>query len=246
MKTQLVNCPAPLYGQKPDRAAHRNHAFTLIELLVVIVIIAILAAILFPVFVSARESARRTVCLSNLKQLGTAFQLYLQDYDDQMPGANDNSQGIEVGGAWNYYTRFPANQPGPPSFDMTKGAIYPYVKNAQIYICPDDSIGRQTGNSYAVSSCLVVGDWEGFHPGKSLAQFGNVSAWMLLGEEAEFDPATSSTDDGYFSYTGNPFTTRHFGGMNVCYLDGHAKGLRAKEVKEATFLVGDNDGVTCQ
>ena len=63
----------------------RTRAFTLIELLVVIAIIAILAAILFPVFARARESARRSNCLSNLKQIGVAFQLYAQDYDETYP-----------------------------------------------------------------------------------------------------------------------------------------------------------------
>jgi prepilin-type N-terminal cleavage/methylation domain-containing protein len=57
-------------------------AFTLIELLVVIAIIAILAAILFPVFAQAREKARGTSCLSNLKQIGTSLQMYNQDYDE--------------------------------------------------------------------------------------------------------------------------------------------------------------------
>ena len=60
--------------------------FTLIELLVVIAIIAILAAILFPVFAQAREKARGTVCLSNLKQLGLSILMYAQDYDEVLPG----------------------------------------------------------------------------------------------------------------------------------------------------------------
>jgi len=62
-----------------------RRGFTLIELLVVIAILAILAAILFPVFAHAREKARQTSCLSNLKQLATATQMYLQDYDSIFP-----------------------------------------------------------------------------------------------------------------------------------------------------------------
>ena len=62
----------------------RRQAFTLIELLVVIAVIAIIAAILFPVFQKVRENARRTACLSNLKQLGLAFVQYTQDADEQM------------------------------------------------------------------------------------------------------------------------------------------------------------------
>jgi prepilin-type N-terminal cleavage/methylation domain-containing protein len=60
----------------------RTRGFTLIELLVVIAIIAILAAILFPVFARAREAARQTSCLSNLKQLGSGVMMYQQDYDE--------------------------------------------------------------------------------------------------------------------------------------------------------------------
>ena len=59
--------------------------FTLIELLVVIAIIAILAAILFPVFARARENARRTSCLNNMKQIGLGFMQYTQDYDEKYP-----------------------------------------------------------------------------------------------------------------------------------------------------------------
>jgi prepilin-type N-terminal cleavage/methylation domain-containing protein len=62
----------------------RKKAFTLIELLVVIAIIAILAAILFPVFAQARESARKTVCLSNVKEMGLGMMMYTQDYDERM------------------------------------------------------------------------------------------------------------------------------------------------------------------
>src|SRR5687767_13808544 len=74
------------------RWGHKRTAFTLIEILVVISIITITAAILFPIFARARENARRSSCQSNLKQLGIAFEQYIQDYDERYPhnnGAND-------------------------------------------------------------------------------------------------------------------------------------------------------------
>src|SRR5262249_5050132 len=69
----------------PSPLAHRlspGNAFTLIELLVVIAIISILAAILFPVFNQAKESAKKTNCISNLKQMTLAHLMYMSDWDD--------------------------------------------------------------------------------------------------------------------------------------------------------------------
>jgi len=74
-----------------NRSVVTRRAFTLIELLVVIAIIAILAAILFPVFAKAKESAKKTSCLSNLKQLGTAFALYQADEDDAYPNTGESN-----------------------------------------------------------------------------------------------------------------------------------------------------------
>ena len=96
------------------RSSKLRKGFTLIELLVVIAIIAILAAILFPVFAQAREKARATSCLSNLKQLGVGMTLYTNDYDEKFPGSDYYGQG------W-------------------AEEIYPDVKSQAVYQCPDDS-----------------------------------------------------------------------------------------------------------
>ncbi len=104
----------------PFNPARRG--FTLIELLVVIAIIAILAAILFPVFGRARENARRTSCLSNMKQLGLGTLQYAQDYDERYPG-------YRVGAGSSTYISWP-------------DAIYPYVKSEQIFRCPSATGGQ--------------------------------------------------------------------------------------------------------
>jgi prepilin-type N-terminal cleavage/methylation domain-containing protein len=102
-----------------------QRAFTLIELLVVIAIIAILAAILFPVFAKAREKARQTSCLSNLKQLGLSVMEYAQDYDETYPMSfQDVSSG--AGSA----AQIPLTWPN---------RIIPYIKSVQLYACPSDS-----------------------------------------------------------------------------------------------------------
>ncbi|MBW3621980.1 MAG: DUF1559 domain-containing protein [Armatimonadetes bacterium] len=74
-----------------QRKTGRTGGFTLLELLVVIAIIAVLAALLFPVFATAREGARSRKCVSNLRQIGQGFQLYMQDWDGRFPAALDVS-----------------------------------------------------------------------------------------------------------------------------------------------------------
>jgi prepilin-type N-terminal cleavage/methylation domain-containing protein/prepilin-type processing-associated H-X9-DG protein len=224
-------------------------AFTLIELLVVIAIIAILAAILFPVFARAREQARKTSCLSNLRQLGLAFQTYTQDYDETLPNSTDGSPGAGQFGAWNFYKVFPTNT-NPGSYDVTQGGLYPYVKNKQIYICPSDSQGRQSGNSYAANSCVFQGSAVGFETGKPLSAFAAPAAFMLLGEEASpagenTDLAAVSTDDGYMLYSANYFSTRHSEGSNLTFVDGHSKWFRPEQIAASAFQTGGIGGPTC-
>lgn len=99
----------------------RRSAFTLIELLVVIAIIAILAAILFPVFAQAREKARQSSCMSNLKQLGTAVMMYTQDTDETYPI-------VKWWGDYNWGT----------GKDGWVWGVMPYVKNINVFGCPSD------------------------------------------------------------------------------------------------------------
>ena len=147
-------------------------AFTLIELLVVIAIIAILAAILFPVFAQAREAARQTACLSNLKQIGLGIKMYASDYDELLPMGTYSSErnwevNPDVAGnqGWNDCTgwwagyNMTAIDGGQPLSGCAYGGdfyrtlmsiqLFPYTKNKQIWFCPSDKIRRFSASNVA-------------------------------------------------------------------------------------------------
>ncbi len=113
-----------MYNLSRNRMRRPHTGFTLIELLVVIAIIAILAAILFPVFAQAREQARKTTCINNLKQLSLAYLMYVQDFDEIFP-RRDNGDGPN-----------PGVDPTPGN---SNGLVYPYYKNFGMLTCPDES-----------------------------------------------------------------------------------------------------------
>ena len=129
---------------------HRK-AFTLIELLVVIAVIAILAALLFPVFSKARESARKTGCLSNLKQMGLAVTLYLQDYDEIFPMNRFADELHPSGGCT------AVSPTGPPEDDLQgstfnwKRAVLPYVKSTPVYECPSNGYAWTPGGFNSIA-----------------------------------------------------------------------------------------------
>lgn len=122
------------------RVSGRNKAFTLIELLVVIAIIALLAAILFPVFARARENARRSSCQSNMKQIGLGMLQYVQDYDENLPSPVYGST---------------STTPVQQAYYRWQDAIFPYVKNEQIFRCPSD-INRAGSRAFVYNALPVA------------------------------------------------------------------------------------------
>ena len=170
--------------------------FTLIELLVVIAIIAILAAILFPVFQKVRENARKTACLSNMKQLGLAYTQYTQDYDENYPTGGSNP----LGQGW-------------------AGRIYPYVKSIGVFQCPDHSVSIQTNGSVISYPVSYAGNFNFMridspnphdpHTGQSLASLASPAKTVLICEIASqvyapiTDPLEANGHNGVFSPTTN-------------------------------------------
>ena len=121
-----------------------RRAFTLIELLVVIAIIAVLAGILFPVFAQAKRAAKKTVCISNLKEIGSSIALYMGDYDDVFPSALDASDKYSSD-IWNSQPEFHDRIATMP---MLHEVLQPYMKSLELFHCPSDQGGKYLDNHW--------------------------------------------------------------------------------------------------
>ena len=222
---------------KANRLTKRA-GFTLIELLVVIAIVAALAAILFPVFAAVRERGRRAVCQSNLKQLAIAMQQYVQDNGGTYP-LNVRYKGQ------NCYAQWPR-------------AIFPYVKNMQVFRCPDHPRGdadpvEDSTDQLPASDMDYEYDAARLNailpsPPTALDFRGRQEAVLASPSTIWLNMETYWSDkdgvDHYFrevtSSCGRRFqgNTLHSGGGNYSYLDGHVKWLTPEEAGEVDCLNG--------
>jgi prepilin-type N-terminal cleavage/methylation domain-containing protein/prepilin-type processing-associated H-X9-DG protein len=237
-----------------------SSGFTLIELLVVIALIAIIAAILFPVFARAREVARSTTCKSNLNQIGKAWMLYTQDYDERTP--------------LNWWSDTPCapNDTGGSS----RGAqpimfqrIQPYLKNKDVLVCPsdpmptigDDGVAPNSGcdpfNDEHVDGGPIGGNVTfsysssdeaggsgypnlGLGEGISLAGIDRpASMYLAFDSQRYFGTPEGNIDsfgwmpqDNDLQGTGinADFVDRHNGTVNCVFCDGHVKGLHCSDM----------------
>jgi prepilin-type N-terminal cleavage/methylation domain-containing protein/prepilin-type processing-associated H-X9-DG protein len=197
----------------------RRHGFTLIELLVVIAIIAILAAILFPVFAKAREKARQSSCLSNLKQLNLGILQYAQDYDERMP--------LEAG-----YVTPAVFLAGPEWPNYWWEQIMPYLKNEQILSCPSESRRVVTSGNVTDTSHSVNYGYNIFASGQSLGTCARptetgLNLDMMNNYWRLFDAPAGANTDYIWS------TKIHNDGFNVSFVDGHAKWINGSPFASA-------------
>lgn len=185
-------------------------AFTLIELLVVIAIIAILAAILFPVFAQARAKARQITCLSNLKNIGTATMMYVQDYDETFPGGWGHGETSDAGNGrlmWRIVL-----QPYIQKINMGLDSgglenIYANRVNAGILKCPDMRTDAPTNYGYNASQLTT---WQSFpggrgtSPGLSIAAVRNPANLAMYADAGgDMAPSTGGADPNFTQGQGN-------------------------------------------
>jgi prepilin-type N-terminal cleavage/methylation domain-containing protein len=247
----------------------RMRAFTLIELLVVIAIIAILAAILFPVFAQAKEAAKKTSCLSNSKQIGTASQIYLADYDDvYMITRGQQANGTNLPFEWSpdkfIITGADPNQSAHLS--MWANAMEPYMKNWDIWSCPSgtDYILATTPaniqkvsfsysinaylNSFSATAIALPADTVSFYEMPKARRGVHFFTTFPLPQILTSDPSPFRWDvnaNTLWTWTSSIDNSwwNHSRGQNNVFSDGHAKFTNTVSRRAGEWLQTSTTGI---
>jgi prepilin-type N-terminal cleavage/methylation domain-containing protein/prepilin-type processing-associated H-X9-DG protein len=204
----------------------KRRGFTLIELLVVIAIIAILAAILFPVFAKAREKARQTSCLSNDKQIGLSSAMYMQDFDGTLFGHIQGRRDAPYGAS------------GPPGYIRWADQVYPYVKNEQLFVCPSNPTATFVANTRDTSYGVGMNYWLTYYyyyltdadlkaPSETI-WYTDCNYYVVYPTFYLYTYPLNTT----YGQTGTArLQLRHNDGINVSFVDGHAKWLNRQTIE---------------
>lgn len=204
----------------------RENGFTLIELLVVIAIISLLAGILLPVFKQAREKARNTTCQSNMKQLGTAMLMYIQDWDETAPPAN-------VSGTSRFYACCSYDGLTGKAFWMD--LLYPYTKNWSILVCPSHDFGSYDPDAATVNRYWSYRYNHRYSASKiplgaadSLVDIERPSETFMLGHARKDNQVYCNWHSSQIANEINTATRKrwvfpHNDGTNITFYDGHVK-----------------------
>jgi prepilin-type N-terminal cleavage/methylation domain-containing protein/prepilin-type processing-associated H-X9-DG protein len=227
-----MTCRPSIQAHVPQRRA----AFTLIELLVVIAIIAILAAILFPVFAQAREKARQITCVSNLKQIGLAINMYKQDYDEiYVPRDLPNLGGTPPLIKWLKNAEDPATDP-----DL----VGPYIKNIPIRQCPS----RRVANArYPMNDWFQTQVWgtENSPEGQNDAAVPRPSTTLIVWEHQISGHACNigqfGGDKDHLSPDAQDhYDSSHHNAFNGLWCDGHVKLMHYTSARRCWFTIEED------
>lgn len=206
----------------------RKRGFTLIELLVVIAIIGILAAILFPAFASARERARSTSCLSNLRQLGLGLQMYVQEYDGSYPYIAPGAAAVTGRAPKGTGDVVDAFQDTPPANRWDAGPIItilrPYIKSDALAFCISvDKVNPDlSANTNYEANAYIFAD-NAKENGSPTVVAPNLRTGHSIQESVIQDPTNTMLFQDYKGTNARP----HLGGFNNLAADGRTKWLRS-------------------
>jgi prepilin-type N-terminal cleavage/methylation domain-containing protein/prepilin-type processing-associated H-X9-DG protein len=212
----------------------RRTGFTLIELLVVIAIIAILAAILFPVFAQAREQGRKTGCASNLRQIGVALSMYVQDFDEQFP--NTGNTHLWMGRYWRWplapYLAYSRRKSTPNNDLLSVGS------DAHGLICPSDTTARVQwdSTSYAYARCFYQSPEQVNRMKGAQDAFSSALPPISQPLAAVQFPGAKAVVAEWLSNHEAPRTADWWsweGARTLLFVDGHVRYLRARRIRPA-------------